>query len=63
MFFALPTGRGRSLCYYLLPKAFDELRKTADKSIVVVISPLIALIKDQVRAVTERGVSAIYYLC
>ena len=47
VFAVLPTGFGKSLCYACLPGAFDKLRKS-DGSIVIVISPLTALIKDQV---------------
>ena len=52
-----------SLCYWLLPKAFNHLRgsKSVDtQSIVIVVSPPIALMKDQVRQMTERNVSAVY---
>ena len=53
-------GSGKSLCYCLLPKAFDLLRDSnsvTKKSIAVVVSPLIALMKDQV---VHRNVSAVY---
>lgn len=62
VFVCLPTGSGKSLCYCLLPTAFDILRKeTAEpKSIVLVVSPLIALMKDQVRAMRDKNVHAIY---
>jgi len=63
VFVSLPTGSGKSLCYCLLPKAFDVLRKskTSDtQSVVIVVSPLIALMKDQVRQMTERNVKAVY---
>ena len=52
-----------SQCYCILPKAFDTLRSgvsAATKSIVVVISPLIALMKDQVRQMSQRKISAVY---
>ena len=45
------------------PKAFDMLRSgvsAATKSIVVVISPLIALMKDQVRQMSQRNISTVY---
>ena len=44
VFLSLPTGSGKSLCYCLLPLAFDLLRQTsqAQSSIVLVVSPLIA---------------------
>ena len=40
-FVSLPTGSGKSLCYCLLPKAFDFLwqRIESTQSIVVVVSP------------------------
>lgn len=43
----LPTGSGKSVCFSVLPFAFDDLFQR-DGSIVVVVSPLIALMKDQV---------------
>ena len=44
VFVSLPTGDGKSLCYCLLPKAFDILRGTSScsktQSIAIVVSPL-----------------------
>jgi len=51
VFAVLPTGYGKSLCYGCLPLAFDELYKPAKPSIVCVISPLTAIIEDQVHFV------------
>ena len=59
VFVSLPTGSGKSLCYCLLPAVFNELRKVRN-SVVVIVSPLIALMKDQVRAMTARNVAAVY---
>ena len=44
-FVCLPTGYGKSLCYAILPWAFDELsrmRKDVKHSIVLVVSPLVS---------------------
>ena len=53
--FLLSTGYGKSL---LLPRIFDFVRGAKNKSIVVVVSPLTALIKEQFSSITEMGLSA-----
>ncbi|RMZ73394.1 family atp-dependent dna helicase [Pyrenophora seminiperda CCB06] len=59
-----PTGGGKSLCYQVPGVAFryqDEQlgRRNAEQSgITLVISPLIALMKDQVDALLRRGIKA-----
>ena len=52
VFVSLPTGLGKSLCYILLPSVFDQLRKVERKSIALVVSPIVALVQDQVAAIT-----------
>ena len=44
----LPTGFGKSLCYGVLPFIFDELEKQEEGAIVIVVTPLTAIMKDQV---------------
>ena len=50
VFAVLPTGYGKSLCYQCLPRVFNEIYFSGDNhcSIIVVISPLSAIMKDQV---------------
>ena len=47
VFVSLPTGSGKSLCFALLPFAFDDFLRR-EGSIAIVVSPLISLMKDQV---------------
>ena len=60
VFVSLPTGSGKTLCYSILPGTFDILRKNRSPSIVLVISPLVALMKDQVTSLNNKGVTAFY---
>jgi ATP-dependent DNA helicase RecQ len=52
----MPTGGGKSLCYQIPAIA----RQRAGKGIAVVVSPLIALMHDQVGALHEAGVEAAF---
>ncbi len=52
VFAALPTGGGKSLCYQLPALLLPPL--------TVVVSPLIALMQDQVRGAREYGVPAAF---
>ena len=51
-FVSLPTG-GKSLCYACLPFVYDHLREDTLRSIALVISPLNALMQDQVTSFTK----------
>lgn len=60
VFVSIPTGSGKSLCYGCLPIVFDILRDAPETSIVIVVSPLKALMLDQVEAFTRKGMRAVY---
>lgn len=57
----MPTGGGKSLCYQI--PALEMARKADENSqpgLTLVLSPLIALMKDQVDSLTKRGIAATY---
>jgi ATP-dependent DNA helicase RecQ len=54
----MPTGGGKSLCYQLPALASDLQPADAARPLVVVVSPLIALMADQWRRLQAAGVSA-----
>ncbi len=57
VFISLPTGSGKSLCYWCLPGVHDVLKDKEASSMIVVVSPLMA---DQVSTLHKKGMKAIH---
>ncbi|KAB8303201.1 hypothetical protein EYC80_004648 [Monilinia laxa] len=59
-----PTGGGKSLCFQIPALVFEEedkrlnSRQEGEHGITLVVSPLIALMKDQVDGLLRRGIAA-----
>ncbi len=60
VFISIPTGSGKSLCYGCLPLVFDTLRSASNEAIVLVVSPLKALMLDQVQSFSSKGLQSAY---
>ena len=54
VFVCLTSGFGKSLCYIILPMLFDIFKRLyfSIYSIVLIVSPLNAIITDQVKSLT-----------
>ena len=52
----MPTGMGKSLCYQIPALTIQE----SSDELVLVLSPLIALMQDQVDSLTRRGIDAAF---
>ena len=61
VFVFTPTASGKTMCFYLVPFVLKKL-KPDECFRVIIISPLIALMKDQVAFLSEKGHPAVY-LC
>ena len=60
VFVSVSTGYGKILCYACLPQVFDALcGHQSPYSAIVVISPLQALMKEQVEVLSNKGLSVI----
>ena len=62
VFVFLPTGFGKSVCFQVLPFLFDHklgLSDGSEKRCVIVVSPLVSLMVDQVRSLKSKGVHAV----
>ena len=64
VFVCLPTGFGKSLCYASLPVVFDILnghheQDTGTFACVIMVSPLRALMKNQVESFRRKGMTAV----
>lgn len=57
----MPTGGGKSLCYQIPSLVFSRCPDAGQrKPLTLVLSPLIALMKDQVDALLRKGVDATF---
>lgn len=56
----MPTGMGKSLCYQIPALAIDAETAADKPPITLVLSPLIALMKDQVDSLQDKGIKATF---
>ena len=58
VFVSLPTGFGKSVIFQALPMVFDGFTGESGH-IVIVVSPLLSLIKDQTERLRQLGMSCV----
>ena len=58
MFLIQPTGSGKCLIFQSAPIFFDIVRPRSAKSMLLVISPLVSLMLDQVHFLKSLGITA-----
>lgn len=61
VFILLPSGFGKSIIYEVMPFVFDYKLERVDaltRSLVLVVSPLLSLMADQVASLQRRGARA-----
>ena len=66
VFVCLPTGFGKSVCFQILPFLFDHKRGLVGgvkRCCAIIVSPLIALMVDQVKNLRKNGVQAVIISC
>ncbi|QDV26193.1 RecQ family ATP-dependent DNA helicase [Aureliella helgolandensis] len=56
----MPTGAGKSLCFQVPALVWSRRRDPQERPLTLVLSPLIALMKDQVDALRRRGIDAAF---
>lgn len=59
VFVNLPTGFGKSVVFQALPVVYSNAEPSSDKNMVIVVSPLVNLMRDQVSRLTSLGISAV----
>ena len=65
VFVSLPTGSGKSLCFALIPKSVNMLKRRVTgiqehmRSVILVVSPLVGLMQDQVAHFNAKGIPSV----
>ena len=57
VFINLPTGFGKSVIFQALPLLYACVEPSREKNLVVVVSPLVSIVKDQVSLLLSLGIS------
>lgn len=63
VFVSAPTGSGKSLTFEIAPYVFDYMEhgeRESIEAVCIVVVPLIALMKNQVTSLRDRGIAAAY---